>query len=282
MEILQELNDFARTNAAALLWRLVAALATLLVTWLALRLARPTLRKAFSRNTSARARTLQPLVQALVSVTLLGAGIVLALEQLGFDLTAVIAGAGVVGLAIGFGAQTLVKDVISGFFLIFDEVLESGDWVEIDQVAGTVEEVGLRVTKIRAFDGRLWYVPNGQIQMVANTNREWMRAVVEVSLAYEQDVPRGMEVLAEVGQQWASENGDTVIEPPETQGVLRLDASSIVVRLVIKVKPGTQWATERELRLRTKAAFDREGIEIPFGRQVLYLRREEADSTTAA
>lgn len=282
IDLLHELSNFARTHAAELTWRVLAALATVLLTWLALRLVRPAVRSALSRNSSARARTLQPLAQALVSLTLMGTGVVLALEQLGFDLTAVIAGAGVVGLAIGFGAQTLVKDVISGFFLIFDEVLESGDWVELDQVSGNVEEVGLRVTKIRAFDGRLWYVPNGQILTVANTNRDWMRAVVEVGLAYEQDVARGMAALTEVGQQWASENAETVLDAPETHGALRLDASSIAVRLVVKVKPGTQWAAERELRLRAKAAFERVGIEIPFGRHVVYMRRDDADPTTTA
>lgn len=282
MDLLHELTDFARTHAAEFTWRLLAAVATLLATWLAIRVARPTLHRTLSRNASARARTLEPLAQALVSLVLVGTGIVLALEQLGFDLTAVIAGAGVVGLAIGFGAQTLVKDVISGFFLIFDEVIESGDWVDVDRVSGTVEEVGLRVTKIRAMDGKLWYVPNGQILVVGNANREWMRAVVEVGLAYEQDVARGMAVLAALGEQWASEHADVVIEPPVTQGVLRLDASSVAVRLVVKVEPGTHWQAERELRLLTKATFDREGIEIPFGRQVLYMRREDAPTGPSA
>lgn len=273
MELIDQILAFARERAAEWTWQLVAALAIILFSWILVRLARSAVRRVMGGG-SARARTLQPLVLGLITAVGLGTGLVLALEQLGFDLTAVIAGAGVVGLAIGFGAQELVKDVIAGFFLIFDEVIEAGDWIDVDKVSGEVQEVGLRVTKVRSFDGRLWYVPNGQIQVVGNASREWMRAVVVVGLAYEQDVARGMKALTEVGEAWAAQNAETVLEPPEVQGLLGLDASSVGVRLVVKVQPGTQWAVERELRQRVKAAFDRESIEIPFGRQVVYLRQD--------
>ncbi len=175
-----------------------------------------------------------------------------------------------------FGSQELIKDVISGFFLIFDQVLESGDWVDVDTVSGNVEEVGLRVTKIRAFDGKLWYVPNGQIKLVGNTNREWMRAVVTVDLAYEQDVGRGMATLLDVGKSWAAENPESVLAEPEVHGLMGLGSSGVGARLSIKVTPGIQWAVERELRVRLKAAFDGSGIEIPFARQVVYLRQDDA------
>ncbi len=275
MDIINPIVDFARTHAAEWSWRIVAALVTIAVTWLVVRMARSALQRVMARGTSARTRTLLPVVQTLLSITLYGTGVVLALEQLGFDLTAVIAGAGVLGLAIGFGAQELVKDVIAGFFLIFDEVLETGDFVDVDKVSGHVEEVGLRVTKIRSFDGKLWYLPNGQVQVVGNTNRQWMRAVVTIGLAYEQDVARGMTALDAVGAQWTSEHDDTVLEPHEVHGVLGLD-SAVGVRLVVKVEPGTHWAAERELRARIKEAFEREGIEAPFGRQVVYLSQRDA------
>jgi small conductance mechanosensitive channel len=276
MNLVRQILDFASQNVGEWFWRLVAALATLLGAWIIMRIARSALRRTMDRSESTRARTLRPLVQGLVTVVVLGLGVVLSLEQLGFDLTAVIAGAGVLGLAIGFGSQELVKDIISGFFLIFDEVVETGDWVDVDTISGAVEEVGLRVTRIRSYDGKLWYVPNGQIKQVGNTNREWMRAVVLVDLAYEQDVGRGMAELSRVGEAWAAEHSDLVLEPPEVNGLLGLGSSGIAVRLAVKVKPGTHWATERELRVRVKAAFDKEGIEIPFGRQVVYLRQEAA------
>jgi small-conductance mechanosensitive channel len=259
MDLLHSFIDYARTHAAELSWRLLAAIATILGAWLVARLARTTLRRLLSRRKSPRARTLQPLVQALVSAALLGAGVVLSLEQLGFDLTAVIAGAGVVGLAVGFGAQTLVKDVISGFFLIFDEVLEAGDHVDVDKVSGTVEELGLRLTKIRADDGKLWYVPNGQIQVVGNTNRGWMRAMELVTLTSGQDVPRALAVVDAVARAWAAERADIVVEAPRSEGLLELDADA-GVRLTVKVRPGSQDEAEQELGARLRAAFAIEGI----------------------
>lgn len=284
MELVDKILAFAQQHAAEWSWRLLAALTTFLLFWVVMRVARSGLRRTMEKASSSRARTLRPIVQGLVTAAILGTGGVLALEQLGFDLTAVIAGAGVLGLAVGFGAQELVKDVIAGFFLIFDEVIEAGDWVDVDSISGSVEEVGLRVTKVRGFDGKLWYIPNGQIKLVGNTNRGWMRAVVMVDLAYEQDVARGMKALEAVGQRWAAEHEDIVAEPPEVHGLLGLGPSSVGVRLAIKVQPGAQWPAERELRILVKAEFDREGIEIPFGRQVVYLRQEDerAEGATAS
>jgi moderate conductance mechanosensitive channel len=260
MNLLDAILDYARTNAAELTWRLVSAVATILAAWLASRVARSGLRRVLARGKSSRARTLQPLVQAFVSVALLGTGVVLALEQLGFDLTAVIAGAGVLGLAVGFGAQTLVKDVISGFFLIFDGVLEVGDHVDMDKASGDVEELGLRLTKIRADDGKLWYVPNGQIAVVGNDNRGWKRAMELVTLTSADDVPRALAVVDEEARAWAAERSDIVVEPPRVQGVLEVDAKATGVRLTVKVRPGTQNAAEQELGARIRAAFAREGL----------------------
>jgi small-conductance mechanosensitive channel len=260
MDLFHSFFDYARTHAAELTWRLVAAIATILLAWLVARLARTTLRRLLGRRHSSRARTLQPLVQALVSAALIGTGMVLSLEQLGFDLTAVIAGAGVVGLAVGFGAQTLVKDVLSGFFLIYDEVLEVGDHVDVDKVSGSVEELGLRLTKIRADDGRLWYVPNGQIQVVGNNSRGWTRAMEMVKLVSEQDVPRALTMVDEVARAWAAERADIVVEAPRVEGVLAVDAETTGVRLTVKVRPGSQDAAEQELGARLRAALAREGI----------------------
>jgi small-conductance mechanosensitive channel len=263
MDVFNSILDYVRINAAELAWRILAAAITIIGAWLLARVARTTVRRILARGRSSRARTLQPLVQALVSVALLGTGTVLALEQLGFDLTAVIAGAGVLGLAVGFGAQTLVKDVISGFFLIFDGVLEAGDHVEMDKVSGVVEELGLRLTKIRADDGKLWYVPNGQIAVVGNNNRGWKRALEMVALASTSDVPRALAVVEEVARAWAAERADIVVEPPVVHGVLEIDAEATGVRLSVKVQPGSQDAAEQELGARIRAAFLREGIALP-------------------
>jgi len=278
MTFFDTILEFAHKNAALLTARVIATLAVLLLTWIATRVVRSTLLRTMDRSRSTRARTLRPIVQGLSTVVISGLGIIVALAQLGLDVTAVIAGAGVLGLAVGFGAQELVKDVIAGFFLIFDGVIEPGDWVELDKTSGTVEEVGLRMTTIRSFDGKLWYIPNGLVRVVGNTNRSWMRAIVTVDLAYEQDVGRGMSVLDAVGKRWASENPDKHLEAPEVHGLLGLGASGVGARLIVKVPPGTQAGIERELRVLVKDTFDREGIEIPFGRQVVYLRQEAASA----
>lgn len=268
--------EFLKVQGPALLLRVVAALiilsvAYLLAGWLSRGAERLTLRLR-----DGRVAGLAPLSRTVVKFGVLGAGAAMALDQLGVSIAALLAGAGIVGVAVGFGAQSLVRDCISGFFLILDGVIAEGDVVNVDGTDGTVEQVGLRVTHIRAFNGQLWYVPNGEIKRVGNWNRQWARVVVQVGLAYEQEVSRGLEVLARVGKQWAEEHAELVLEPPEAQGVLGLNGSDVTVRLVIKIDNATKqlWPAERELRQRVKEAFDAEGIEIPFARQVLYLRKE--------
>jgi moderate conductance mechanosensitive channel len=283
MDIAQQFIEYAELHAGQMAWRLITALAIVGLTWLGARLARAVLRRGFQRDSSsARTKTLLPLLETVVTVLLMCLGIVLGLEQFGLDLTAVIAGAGVLGLAVAFGAQELVRDMISGFFLILDDVVETGDVIETDCVTGVVEGVGLRLTKVRAFDGKLWFVPNGQVKVVANSNRGWMRAVITVGLAYEQEARRGMELMAEIGRQWCAEHPDIVLDEPTVQGLLSLDASSVGARLFFKIKPGEHWEAEREIRQRIKEAFDREGVEIPFDRQVLYLRKEDEAAVAAA
>jgi small-conductance mechanosensitive channel len=205
-------------------------------------------------------QTLAPLLRNVVRGLVLATAAVMALDHLGVPIGTVLAGAGIIGLAVGFGAQALVKDVISGFFHIIQGVLSVGDVVQLGDVNGVVEEVGLRVTKVRAFNGQLWYLPNGSIDRVGNFNRGWSRAVVEVGVPHEQDVRRAMRVLAEVGEAFRREHPDVVLEPAEVDGALGLTASNVTVRLGIKVRAQRQWSAERELRLRVKDALAREGI----------------------
>ncbi|MCX4244261.1 mechanosensitive ion channel family protein [Paraliomyxa miuraensis] len=279
MDIAKDFLDYAKQNAGEMAWRLLIAFVILLLAWILSRVARMALRRVFTHmRTSSEAKTVQPVLETVATIALMAVGIVLSLEQLGFDLTAVIAGAGVVGLAVAFGSQELVRDVISGFFIIMENALETGDTVDLGSYSGTVESVGLRMTTIRAFDGKLWYVPNGQIKTVGNTSRTWMRAIVTVGLAYEQDVKRGMEIMAEVGKAWHADNGELALEEPSVQGILSFDASSVGVRMVVKVGAGQQGGVERELRQRIKEAFDREGIDIPFDRRVVLLRKQDAEA----
>lgn len=268
--------EFLKAEGPALALRGLAAIVILAVAyalagWLSRSAERLTL-----HIRDGRVAGLAPLSRSVVKVGVLGAGAAMALDQLGVSIAALLAGAGVLGLAVGFGAQNFVKDCISGFFLILDGVIAEGDIVHVDGTDGTVEKVGLRMTHVRAFDGQLWYLPNGEIKRVGNWNRDWARVVVQVGLAYEQEVSRGLEALARIGKQWAEEHAELVLEPPEAQGVMALNGSDVTVRLVIKIDNSSKqlWAAERELRKRVKDVFDAEGIEIPFARQVLYLRKE--------
>ena len=221
-----------------------------------------------------RAKTLIPLLQSISKYVIYFITGVMVLRELGVDTTAVIASAGVVGLAIGFGAQSLVKDVISGALLLFEGTISVGDSVNIGEHSGTVEVVGLRNIHLRKFSGELRVVPYGEVNSFGNFNKEYMRAIVKVGIAYEQDVERGMKTLEEIANKWAKENKDIVLEPPIVQGVLSLGSSDVTLRVAIKVKPMTHWGAERELKRRIKDTFDKKGIEIPFPRQVVYLRKE--------
>ncbi len=216
--------------------------------------------------------TLAPVIGSLVKVMIIGAAAITALAHIGIDVSTVLAGAGVLGLAVGFGAQTLVKDLLSGFFLIFDGVLSVGDAVKMDQVEGVVESVGLRMTQVRSFTGRVWYVPNGSISVVGNSSRDWGRAVIEVGIGYQNDVGKALKLLNEIGTEFARERGPMVLEAPLAQGVLSLDDSSVKLRLVVKTIVAEQFNSEIELRRRVKETFEKNGIEIPYPTRVVHHR----------
>jgi len=222
-----------------------------------------------------RANTLIPLLQSISKYVIYFIAGVMVLRELGVDTTAIIASAGVVGLAIGFGAQSLVKDVLSGAFLLFEGIISVGDSVNVGEHSGTVEVIGLRNIHLRKYSGELRVIPYGEVASFGNFNKGYMRAIVKVGVAYEQDVERGMKTLEGIANKWAEENKDIVLEPPIVQGVLSLGSSDVTLRIAIKVKPMTHWGAERELKRRIKDTFDEKGIEIPFPRQVVYLKKEK-------
>ena len=272
-ELHAELQTYLQENGPHLAGRAFIAAAVLVATVVLARVARSAVHAGIrGRVTERRAATVEPIAQSFARGSIWSVGLVTALHQVGLNVTTVLAGAGVVGIAVGFGAQTLVRDIISGFFVIMDDIVETGDHITFNSVTGIAEEVGLRLTKIRSFDGRLWYVPNGELKIVGNFNRDWARAAVVVPLPHEQDVESAMAVLDEVAQQWAHEHPESVLEPPEAQAVLSLDASNVNLRLVVKVPAMQHWAIERELMRRLKAAFDARGFEPPVPRQVVYHR----------
>ncbi len=201
--------------------------------------------------------------------------IVTILKIFGIPTESIIATAGIGGLAIGFGAQHLVSDIISGFFILFEEQFSVGDYVTTSGVSGIVEEIGLRVSKIRDFSGDLHIVPNGKIEMVTNHTKGNMRALVDVTVAYEENIDEVINILKQTCEETRRELSKIIMEGPRVLGVAELGDSGVVIRVIAKTAPMEQWGVERELRKRIKAAFDKEGIEIPYPKRVIISKNEE-------
>src|SRR5262245_38377629 len=216
-----------------------------------------------------RARTLGPLMKNVALYTLAFVVLVIFLRELGVDVEALLVSAGVLGLAIGLGAQSLIKDVITGFFILFEGLIGVGDVIEVGGHTGTVEAIELRVTKLRLLNGAQRVIPNGEITQFVNFSKGWGRAVVDVTVGYGADVRHALATLARVGAEWAAETG-RALEPPEVPGIVRFGESDLGLRLTAKVDAAHRVATEAELRRRILEAFDREGITFP--QRVVYVQ----------
>jgi small-conductance mechanosensitive channel len=203
-----------------------------------------------------RLRTLVSVVTSLLRWAVGFVTIVIILRELGVDVLPIIVSAGVLGLAIGFGAQSLIRDVITGFFLLFEGLLHVGDVVQIGATSGVVESIGLRVTTVRADDGALRVVPNGQITEYANYSAGGARAVVDVPVARDVPIERAVAVLTDVAAAWAQASGVS-LDPPLVPGIIGFSGGDTIVRLSVLVAPERRLHAEAELRRRVKEAFDR-------------------------
>ncbi|HOB81665.1 MAG TPA: mechanosensitive ion channel family protein [Peptococcaceae bacterium] len=221
-----------------------------------------------------RADTLKILLKSVARYALFFIAAITVLDELGVPIAAVLSAAGILGLAVGFGAQNLVKDVITGFFIIFEDQFSVGEYVETEGVGGIVEEVGLRITKLRDWNGKLHIIPNGSIAMVTNHNRGSLRAWVEVRVSYREDLNRVLQVLEDTCKSVRNDFADKITQGPRVLGVTNLGQSEVVITIMAMTTPLEQWGIERELRKRIKETFEREGIEIPYPHQVII--REEA------
>lgn len=215
-----------------------------------------------------RMNTLSEILKKVIKYVLVFIGIAVSLDLFNINTTSIIATAGIGGLAIGFGAQSLVKDVITGFFILLEDQYAVGDYVKIGGLEGIVEELGVRVTKLRDFTGELHIIPNSNIQIVTNRTRGAMRALVKISIAYEEDIERAIKVLEKVSEDLAKSN-ENIVEGPTVLGVTDFGGSDVVLTVVAKTKPMEQWAVERAMRKAIKEAFNREDIEIPYSKIVV-------------
>lgn len=228
-----------------------------------------------------RAEALGTLLSSISGAVIWFVAALMALGVLGLDLGPLLAGAGVVGIALGFGAQTLVRDFLSGIFMLAEDQYGVGDIIDVGEAMGTVEAVSLRTTRLRDLEGTVWHVPNGEIHRVGNFSQEWARALLDVPVAYGTDMSAAMAVIQKVADDMASDPAWSalILSRPEVWGVQSFDADSVAIRTVLSTAPLEQWRIARELRRRLKIAFDEAGIEIPFPQRTVWMRQDgKADS----
>jgi small conductance mechanosensitive channel len=229
-----------------------------------------------------RVDTLSGILYRVVVIAIVIVAVLVVLSQLGIKLGPVIAAAGIGGLAIGFGAQTLVKDVISGFFILMEDQVRVGDVVQVDGQGGLVEAVRLRYLRLRDLSGVVHYIPNGSIGKISNMTRGFSYYVVDMGVAYREDVDEVMEIMKRTVEEMRAEepwNLD-ILEPLDVLGLDKFADSAVVIRARIKTRPIRQWAAGREFNRRIKKALDDAGVEIPFPHRTVYWG-ESKDGTPA-
>lgn len=239
--------------------------------------ARRVLHRLLGRFISGRPRrveTVAALFRSIVSATVWTIAGLMALSELGLNLGPLIAGAGIVGIAVGFGAQNLVRDFLSGIFMLMEDQYGVGDIIDAGAATGTVESIGLRTTRLRDVNGTVWHLPNGYIERIGNKSQLWSRALLDIGVSYQTDIAHATEVIKATALSMYKDPvfGGSILSEPEVWGVEDLGMDGITLRLVIKTAPNDQFMISRELRARIKGAFDEAGIEIPFAQRTIWHR----------
>jgi small-conductance mechanosensitive channel len=269
------------TSVAILKILFIIAIASVVV-----RVGKAIVRNAFRINTKSplqiserRTATVAKLLENVITYVVFFVMIIMILGVLGIETKGLLAGAGVVGLAVGFGAQNLVRDVITGFFILLEDQFSVGDYVRLGRFEGVIQEIGLRTTKIRSWTGELHILPNGSIKEVTNFSLNNSVAFVDVSISYESDIDHAERVIEDLLDELPMRY-EQMVKRPELLGVQNLGASEIVLRVIAEVEPMQHFAIARALRKEIKLRLDEHGIEIPYPRMVLY-NREEMESKQA-
>ena len=237
-----------------------------------------------SVRAASRAQTIGSVLRSLSTAIVYTIASITVLGELGINLGPLVASAGIAGIAVGFGAQSLVKDFLSGMFMLMEDQYGVGDIIDAGEAKGTVEAVGLRTTRLRDVEGTVWHIPNGQINRIGNKSQEWARALLDVSVSYDTDLRQAEEIIKDVADsmwhdpQWA----DRLLEEPEIWGVENLGADGIDIRMGIKTRPAEQFKVMRELRTRLKERFDAEGIQATSPQRSLWVSAPDGSATPAS
>jgi len=239
---------------------------------------------AYSVRTAARATTLGAVLRSLSGFAVWALAGVTILGELGINLGPLVASAGIAGLAIGFGAQSLVKDFLAGMFILIEDQYGVGDIIDAGEATGTVEAVSLRTTRLRDVNGTMWHIPNGQIARVGNMSQQWARALLDVSVAYGADLEVAQATIKQVADDlWRDPTWTgRVLEEPEVWGIEAMGPSGVTIRLVVKTKPAAQFKVMRELRARIHAGLDAAGVDMPTPNRTLLLPADAPAEAPAA
>jgi len=219
-----------------------------------------------------RINTLISIIHGILRIVLWSVFLMIVLQKFGINIAPILAGAGIIGLAVGFGAQELVRDFISGFFVILENQIRTGDVVIINGTGGLVERIELRTTTLRDLSGVVHIFQNGKINSISNMTKDWSAMAFDIGVAYKENMQEVMDVMKQVGDGLQADPAfsDLILEPIEVFGVDKFDESAIIIKSRFKTKPSQQWTVGREYRKRLKAAFDENHIEIPFPHTTLY------------
>jgi len=283
-EVLRRLASILRIDGEELVRSGARVLGIWLLAWLAFRLVRLAARRieiavddgddSVTTLRERRGRTISQLLRSVGRVLVFSIALLLTFNVF-IDIGPILAGAGILGLAVSFGAQSLVKDVISGFFILFENQFAIGDVIEVAGKSGLVEKMTLRVVQLRDGEGAMHVVPNGEIKVVSNLTRGWSRAVVDVGVPYDENVDRALDVLRDEAAQFSTDKtwGAQLDGPVEVLGVESL-RDLITIRTMLRTQPGSQWNVAREFRRRIKNRFDRENLEMPMPQRRVHVRVE--------
>ncbi|MEW6410998.1 MAG: mechanosensitive ion channel family protein [Candidatus Zixiibacteriota bacterium] len=266
------------TSGLRVILVVILALVALRVSrWLSRRLLAPIIGTDPDVETQKRADTLASLIRYALTVAILSVALMMVLGEFGIELGPILAAAGIVGLAVGFGAQQLVQDVISGFFILMEDQIRVGDVVNIAGKGGLVEKVTLRATVLRDLAGNVHYVRNGQIDVVTNMTKEYSQYVFDIGVAYREDIDEVVELIKQVDDDLRADKefSDDILEPIEILGLDQFADSAVIIKARTKTKPIKQWRIGREFNRRLKKIFDEKGIEIPFPHVTLYMGEDK-------
>lgn len=279
--ILKTLGEWMMGSGVRLLIILILTVIALkMANVLANRLFKVVLKAKLETEMQKRAETLRSMVRYVLSTTVLAIALIMVLGEFGVKIGPILAAAGIVGVAIGFGAQHLVQDVISGFFILIEDQIRVGDVIRTAGKAGLVERVNLRMTVLRDLSGSVHYIRNGRIDVVTNMTKEFSYYVFEIGVAYRENVDEVTAVIREVDEELRQDSDfkDLILEPIEVLGLDRFADSAVIIKARVKTAPIKQWTVGREFNRRLKQKFDERNIEIPFPHMTLYMGQDKDGS----